>query len=127
MKHIIHIIIIFCSVKSLVAYGQNNSDRIILGKEHAQDQVKKAISNKTDQPFYDTLIKTKELAISIAEPILFHIYGKKQIIKERPYECYLIEGYWYITGTLPKGWKGGCFEIIINSKNAEIIKLIHYK
>lgn len=127
MKYAIYTFTLFLLATSLVTCGQNNNDRIILGREHAQDQIKKALTNKTTQPFYDTLIKNKELAISIAEPILFNIYGENQIIEERPYECYLIDGFWYIAGTIPKGWKGGGFEIIINAKNAQIIKLTHYK
>ena len=127
MKYVILIFTAFLSATALISCGQNNTDRIILGREYAQEQIIKVLSNKTNQSFYDILITNKQLAISIAEPILFNIYGKKQILKERPYECYLIEGFWYISGTIPKGWKGGGFEIIINAKNAQIIKLTHYK
>ena len=106
--------------------GQNFNNQIVLGEENAKQAIKEAIKNKA-KPFYDTLIKTKETAIAMAEPILFDIYGKKEIINERPYECYLIDGYWYISGTLPKGWNGGVFEIIISSKDGQVIKLIHGK
>ena len=106
--------------------GQNFKNPTVLGEENAKQAIKEAIKNKA-KPFYDTLIKTKETAIAMAEPILFDIYGKKEIINERPYECYLIDGYWYISGTLPKGWQGGVFEIIINAKDGQVIKLIHGK
>jgi hypothetical protein len=114
-------------VLSLTSCAQNLNSRIVLGEENAKKVVKTAVADKQYRPFYDTLIKTKETAIAIAEPILFSIYGRKDIIKERPYECYLIDGYWYISGTLPKGWLGGVFEIIINSKDGGVIKLIHGK
>jgi hypothetical protein len=49
--------------------------------------------------------------------------------KERTYECYLVNGYWYLSGTLPKdsNSNGGVFEIIISLKDAQVIKLIHGK
>lgn len=110
---------------SLCSYGQNS--RLVMGKENAKQAVEKALNDKTYKPFYDTLIKDDETAIGIAEPILFKIYGKKNIISEKPYECYLIEGYWYICGTLPKGWVGGVFEIIISSKDGKVLRLTHGK
>lgn len=127
MRYTLQIFIIFLLATSLTACGQNKNDRALVGKEYAQSEIKKAISDNINKPFYDTLIKTKDVAISIVEPILFNIYGKAQIIDERPYECYFIDGFWYIGGTIPKGWKGGGFEIIISAKNAQIIRLIHYK
>jgi hypothetical protein len=99
----------------------------MLGENHAKKQIQVALKDTTVKPFYDTLIKGKETAIAIVEPILFKIYGRKQIIKERPYETYLIDGYWYITGTLPKGYLGGTFEIIFSAYDGKVIKLTHYK
>lgn len=107
--------------------GQNFAGRTVLGEKNASRSIKEALADKDNKPFYDTLIKDKETAIEVAEPILFKIYGKKNITGERPYECYLIDGYWYICGTLPKNWMGGVFEIIINSKNGQVIKLVHGK
>jgi len=66
-------------------------------------------------------------AISVAEPILFSIYGKDNITKQRPYEIYFIDNYWVIAGTLPKGYLGGTFLIIIDSKDSEIIRITHGK
>ena len=113
-------------IMSSCSSGPNFKNQTVVGEENAKQAIKEAIKNKT-KPFYDTLIKTKEAAIAMAEPILFDIYGKKEIINERPYECYLIDGYWYISGTLPKDWVGGVFEIIINAKDGQVIKLIHGK
>lgn len=127
MKYLIQSFTVFFLLISLSACAQNNSDRLIVGREHAQFQIKRALVDTTNHPFYDTLIKNKEVAIAVAEPILFSIYGKDHILKERPYACYLIDGFWYIAGTIPKGWVGGGFEIIINAKNAHVIKLTHYK
>jgi len=127
MKIILSIISLLIGMCSCKSFSQDFNGRTFIGKQYASEEIKKAIENKNAKPFYDTLIKDKEMAIAIAEPILFKIYGKPNIIEQRPYESYLINGYWYISGTLPKGWTGGVFEIIIRSKDACVIKLSHGK
>jgi len=116
------ILTIIFLLQFIFSFGQNaESDQTIR-------QRVRQLANKSDsKPFYDTLIRNKETAIAIAEPILFDRYGKKNITKQKPYECFFIERYWYITGTLPKGWDGGVFEILIDSKDGRIVKLIHGK
>jgi hypothetical protein len=106
--------------------GQNFDGRSVLGEKVAKQEITEALK-RSRKPFYDTLITDKETAIAMVEPLLFKIYGKEEIESERPYEIYLIDGYWYISGTLPKGYKGGTFIIIINSINGEVIRLIHEK
>lgn len=106
------------------ASGQNSNSS---GIEAAKTRIKEVLSDKSYKPFYDTLIKDKKTAIAIAEPILFNIYGKKNIIKQKPYDCYLADGYWDITGNFPKGWVGGVFEIIISAKDGRVVKIIHGK
>lgn len=102
-------------------------DHDTLGKEIAKQQLHELLNGK-GQPFtWDTLIKNSSTAIAMAEPLLFDIFGKNQILTEKPYEVYLIDGYWYLSGTIPKGWKGGGFEIIISAKDGKIIRLTHYK
>jgi hypothetical protein len=64
----------------------------------------------------DTLIRDSATAISIAEPVLFKVYGKEQILGEKPYKVQRIDGYWHISGTLPEGIKGGVFNIILSAK-----------
>jgi len=100
---------------------------MVLGEGNAKQAVKEALNSKGYKPFYDTLIKDKKTAIAVAEPILFKIYGQKNITEQRPYECYIIDGYWYISGTLPENSMGGVFEIIISSKDAKVVKLVHGK
>lgn len=98
-----------------------------LGKEFATQQLHELLNGKGQAFTWDTLIKNSSTAIAVAEPILFNIFGKDQILTERPYEVYLIDGYWYLAGTIPKGWKGGSFEIILNAKDGKVIRLTHYK
>jgi NTF2 fold immunity protein len=123
MKKNIQVLLIV--ILPLISCGQNS--RIVPGEQGARQIVTNALNDSNYKPFYDTLIKDRRTAIAVVEPILFGIYGKKIIIRERPYKCYLVDGYWCISGTLRKNYDGGVFEIIISSKNGEVIKLIHGK
>jgi hypothetical protein len=74
------------------------------------------------------LIKTKEDAISVAEPILFGIYGREKILRERPYGVHKFDNYWYVSGSLPRLYTfGGGFEIILDSRDARVLSVTHYK
>ena len=107
--------------------GQNVNLNNPAGEKKAREAIATAVINWKDKPFYDTLISDKETATSVAEAILFKFYGKENIIAERPYEIYLIAGYWYIRGTLPDNRMGGTFEIIFSSQNGRVIRLTHGK
>lgn len=104
----------------------NDHGHQLLGENHARNQLQKFLKD-TKQFTWDTLIRDKETAIAIVEPILFEKFGKEQILLEKPYEVYLINGYWYLAGTISKGSMGGGFEIIMSAKDAQIIRLTHYK
>jgi hypothetical protein len=115
---------------TLTACGQKKNDRTILGKSYAEQELKFALADKSQDNFLDgkrIIIKDSLTAISVAEPILFSIYGKDNIIRQRPYETFLIDKYWIISGTLPKDYMGGTFLIIIDSRDSKIIKIIHGK
>jgi hypothetical protein len=73
------------------------------------------------------IIKDSVTAINVAEPILFSIYGKENIINQRPYEIYFKDNYWLIEGTLPSGMKGGTFSIIIDARDSKVIRITHGK
>jgi hypothetical protein len=115
---------------TLAACGQTKSSRTIMGKTYAQQELKSALTDKGQHNVIDNktvIIKDSLTAIIIAEPILFSIYGKDNIIKQRPYEIYFIDNYWVIKGTLSKGSLGGTFLIIIDSKDSKIIRIAHGK
>jgi hypothetical protein len=99
-----------------------------VGKENAQKELDIALSNEVQHNFVDNntiLIKDSTTAVQIAEPILFSIYKRKNIESQKPYEIYLLENHWVISGTLPKDSLGGTFLIIIDAKNSRIIKITH--
>ncbi|NHM04156.1 NTF2 fold immunity protein [Flavobacterium celericrescens] len=109
--------------------AQTAERRSFHGKEFAEKELKAALNQNNEVKLHEDtiLIKDSITAIKIAEPILFEIYGEENISLQRPYECYLIENYWVISGTLPEGILGGTFLFIFDSRNNEIIKIIHGK
>jgi hypothetical protein len=100
------------------------------GKSYAEQELKLALADNPMHNVIDSksiIIEDSVTAISIAEVILFSIYGKDNITKQRPYENYLIDNYWVISGTLPKNYLGGTFLIIIDSRNNRIVRITHGK
>ena len=96
--------------------------------KHAEQLLEYALKNKSDRTEMKfKLIPKEENAISYAEIILFELYGKEIIESEKPYQIHLIKDYWIITGTLPKGMKGGVFELVFDSWNGKILILEHGK
>lgn len=130
MSNIKSILSLIILAVQLTACGQNNSDRLTLGKEQAQQVLKSALTDTTSNNVINSktaIIKDSSTAITIAETILFDIYGKKNIRQQKPYEIYHLDNYWYLTGTIPKGSLGGTFLIILDDRNSQIIKITHGK
>lgn len=91
--------------------------------EYAKEELENAKINNEFSP--TKVIPNSKTAVEIAESILFPIYGKDNIIKQRPYDVSFTDGYYIINGTFPKPQIGGTFIIIINSKDGKVIKLTH--
>ena len=118
------------SILTISCNGQILSDRLVLGEANAKKELKETLSDTSIHNVVNKnglLIKDKETAINISEPILFSIYGKGNIKRQRPYESYFIDNYWVISGTLPKGYLGGTFLIIIDASNSKVIRVTHGK
>jgi len=115
---------------ALTSCSQEKKARTISGRNYAEKELKAAFLDSNLHNVVDNktpIVNDSLTAISVAEPILFNIYGKENIIKQRPYEIYYIEKYWIIMGTLPKNNTGGTFLIIINSMDSKIIRITHGK
>ena len=119
------ILILAAVILPLSFFGQNYKNRTIIGEDSAKQTIKNILNDGGYKLSPDTLIRDKETVISIAEIMLFKSYGKATITTERPYECYLIEGYWFLRGTLPKSYTTEVFEMIISAKDGKIIKMTH--
>jgi hypothetical protein len=108
--------------------SQKQEPRLRYGKTFAEQELKLALTDTTLHNIVDNntiLIKDSLTAISIVEPILFSIYGKDNIVFERPYETYFIDNYWIISGSIPKGVDGGAFLVIVDSRNCKLLKVTH--
>ena len=115
---------------SFSACGQSKPDRQILGRKLAEQELKSTLSDKSLHNVVnnkENIIKDSLTAINIAEQILFGIYGKDQIRKQLPYETYLIDNYWVISGTLPRDYVGGTFLIILDARDSRVLKITHGK
>ena len=130
MKYIKIIFFLTLLTVTINACGQTKMDRLILNKTYAEQELKTALSGEKQHNVIDNkivIIKDSLTAINIAEPILFDIYGKDNITKQRPYETYFIDNYWVIIGTLPQGYLGGTFLIIIDARDCKILRITHGK
>ncbi|MDD2611187.1 MAG: NTF2 fold immunity protein [Bacteroidales bacterium] len=117
------------SLNQIVADNNDTSRNELKGIEFQKlvysDIMKDSAKHQLARPI---LIKDSITLIHIIEPILFDIYGEKQILSERPYEVHLFGDNWLVMGTLTKDCdQGGTFEVVINRKTCEIIHLIHGK
>ena len=123
MKHFF----VFTSI-FLLPFISHSQKHTILGAGVAKEELKKALTEKRErQVIVDKVITDKQTAIAVAEAILFKIYGRAQIVNERPYETYFINGYWVLNGTLPEKMLGGGFLIVLNAKDGRVVRLTHYK
>lgn len=114
---------------SLIACGQKDGPRTIQGRAFAEKELVRSLSETSLHNLVDgkkDLINDSTTAITIAETVLFKNYGQKQIRDQRPYEIYKMRN-WSISGTLPRGTRGGTFLIIINAKDGRIVRITHGK
>jgi hypothetical protein len=119
------ILILGAMTLPLSFFGQNYKNRTVVGEDSAKQAIKNILNDGSYKLSSDTLIRDKETAISIAELLLFRSYGKATITTERPYECYLVDGYWFLRGTLPKNYTEDVFEMIMSAKDGRVIKMTH--
>ena len=72
-------------------------------------------------------IPTDEVAIKVAEAVLFNIYGKEQIESQKPYLVTDLGNEWIISGSIPPNRIGGTFLIRISKKDGKITLVTHSK
>lgn len=96
--------------------------------EGNKQEIEEAIQKLPKKEILPThIIQTKESAVLIAEAIAISVYGKENILKQRPYSVAEHKGYWIVSGNLPANMMGGVFTVILDAKTAEIVKLVHGK
>lgn len=72
----------------------------------------------------ELILKDSALAIEVAEAILFNKYGKKNIVKQKPYFIVPVKNnYWVIEGNRSKNSKEAVFFIILDARNAKVLNI----
>jgi hypothetical protein len=129
MKFVFPLAVLGYLLTTLPACGQAATSRNLLKEAQIRVRVREVVTKAAAPrpPFIGPLLPTKAVAVAVAEPILFARYGKENIIRQRPYEVLLVEGVWYLCGTLPPGWDGGVFEIMLNANDARVLLSTHGK
>lgn len=69
------------------------------------------------------VVPDKETAIRVAEVILFRLFGKENIIAQRPYEVKEIDGVWWVLGTAKEHKLARTFSIAISKHTAAVLHL----
>lgn len=107
------------------ACGQSTSqDRKTEREKWLAEMLKEPVKERV---LVQPVIRNEKMAIAVAEALAFNVYGAEQIKQERPYHTELINGYWVITGTLPKGYDGGVFEIVLKAEDGQVVRFLHSK
>ena len=71
-------------------------------------------------------VPNEKVAIAIAVAIWGPIYGAAQIARGKPYHAKLVNGVWWVSRSLPRGWSvGGVAEARIQKLDGRILGVIH--
>jgi len=73
------------------------------------------------------LVPDEKTAISIAEAILYPIYGEETVKRERPFAAHLNNGVWTVIGYLPPGMMGGTAVVRVAQRDGRILFVNHFQ
>jgi len=73
-------------------------------------------------------VSDANIAVQMAELILFNIYKKELIIEQRPYNVFLKNNsVWCIEGSLSDDMEGGVFYVELRKSDGAVLKVLHTK
>lgn len=72
-------------------------------------------------------VPDKATAIAIAVAVWVPIYGKENIENKKPFKAILKDGIWYVSGSVPLGWKGGVPEAEVSKDDGRTLRISHGK
>ena len=115
-----------CGQQKQVAHVENNQPQ---SKTQVPSQKAESANplSATDLQPKKRCVADEQTAIAIAVAVWVPIYGKAQIESEKPYKATLINGIWFVKGSLPEGYDGGTAVAEISQKDGRILKVIHYQ
>lgn len=102
-----------------------------LSQENAR-AIKAMTTRMVSEPFDERLpahnvVRDAKTAVAVAEALAFAEFGEKEIREERPYNVFLVDNYWVITGTPDERplTLGGVFEVVIQAQDGRVLRLTH--
>ena len=126
-----YLIGLFICVVSTYSFGQSKKDttEVKIDKYVNNIIVKRYLSDSAYNSKRPTsrVLTDKNLALKRALDLAIKIYGKRDIKRERPYMVDFINDFYIVRGSLKKGWVGGTFLVIIDSRNDSIVTVTHGK
>jgi hypothetical protein len=71
------------------------------------------------------MVPSARTAATMAEAVAEGIWGEQTIRNERPYEVTDTPAHWIVRGSLPEGWKGGVFEVVLQKRDGAVVSASH--
>lgn len=97
------------------------NDQVLAWARSLIQKGKKADSYRPKSGYVPDEVTAIGIAVSVWSPI----YGREHIEKEKPYSAILVDGYWVVSGSLPKLIPGGVAHAVIEKSTGKIIYVIH--
>jgi len=71
------------------------------------------------------MVASARTAALMAEAVAEGIWGVQTIRNERPCEVTDTAAHWIVRGSLPEGFEGGVFEVVIQKRDGTIVSVSH--
>ena len=117
MKLILALVLMSASLSSAIAA----SDQELAWARSMIQEGKKAGVFRPQNGYVPDEATAIDIALSVWTPI----YGKEHIENQKPYSAILVDGYWVVSGSLPKLMRGGVAHAVIEKNTGQIIYVIH--
>ncbi len=139
-KSIVLFLCLMCMCEVYLACKQNHHKETMMKYKYMGEETISNVNYERDTIYAESadpfgvynkkegVVPSPQVAVEIAEIVLFHIYGKDQIECQQPYNVSLVnKNMWNISGRLKKGYEGGCFHITIDKRDGRILQISHGK
>jgi len=93
----------------------------------SQGKLQAAETKKYSYKPVEGYVSDGETAIAIAVAVWTPIYGREQIVDNKPYKAVLKNGIWHVKGSIPHGMLGGVPEAEISKEDGLILRVSHGK
>ena len=115
--------------RSQVVFQLRPIHSVLKSYQELGTKIKERIELEDVKRHFETLEKmkthlTEQDVLKIALPMLKKEYPKS-IENYEPYHAEFENGNWHVFGTLPKNWRGGTPEAVVQDKDGTILKITH--